>query len=499
MRLQLLIASVLSSWVCGAESDHPVEVFAGPNFPNSTPVYDFHCDEANVFKNKVPCVVHCEAKGCNNAVELCKKYKSEGCGYVFLRVGGKRAVLKRLATDEEIKRLNLDKYKDILKVPDSRFHDELHDDEPISLGSFARRDKRFLEAGNKVLNDARKSPIVQGKRPFIPMPNHCSWKKGRMSSSSQWDNDIWNSQVGMIVVNYRSPFSLLNSLLTWQSSGLLDMVDDKIAILSEASDIEIAICKSFGLRIVQPSKVGIPSEHKLREDALSIGAAFYYGLQYIRNDYVLFLESDFSMDTELSKESIYSELLSSVVLLERGSALVRLSSRKNMGTFSFHDCRNNHKFVLANDKDALSRRRNWYNFYCPTKNQKKNGMPFDRAVTDCLTSPKYKCFTSRDSNWSLNACMIRKSSMLNNKYKIHPPVKAEPRKFFAKRMNLTLPLNENQEFQLSIPEIAQALGSHKQDAFEDVMLFGLNWGKWDVPLCLAEEGLFIHSRIDARG
>ena len=34
-------------------------------------------------------------------------------------------------------------------------------------------------------------------------------------------------------------------------------------------------------------------------------------------------------------------------------------------------------------------------------------------VAQCLDVPKYRCHTSYDTNWSLNAVMVKRSTMLN--------------------------------------------------------------------------------------
>jgi hypothetical protein len=42
---------------------------------------------------------------------------------------------------------------------------------------------------------------------------------------------------------------------TWQSSGLLQMVTEKVAILNDPYPSEIAIAREFGFEVVQPKDI----------------------------------------------------------------------------------------------------------------------------------------------------------------------------------------------------------------------------------------------------
>ena len=61
---------------------------------------------------------------------------------------------------------------------------------------------------------------------------------------------------------------------------------------------------------------------------------------------------------------------------------------------------------------TFGRRRNWWSFYCPE---------FSRpgSVADCETGGdvQLRCFTSWDSNWSLNAVLVDRESALEKKWK----------------------------------------------------------------------------------
>jgi hypothetical protein len=334
--------------------------------------------------------------------------------------------------------------------------------EKIATGGSFKNPKLNLASSRK---SKQRSFFRKREEPMVT-PNYCGPSLSARGIKDQaavdeWRQNILSSKISLIVVNLQSPFSLLNSLQSWNQSGLLDMLDETIVILNQASIVELSMCESFGVKVVQPKFMDIPVEHKRKRDLLTIGSSFYHGLRIARNDHVLFLESDFEIDLNLPVESIYAQLLGAVGMLDRGMGLVRLSSRKNMGTHSFHEC-SRQEFVISTDPtDVLLRKRNWFRFYCPTWNKKQGGHKLDNYVTDCLSDPlvHYKCFTSRDSSWSLNACMVKKSGVMNDTFSFHLPISEKDQKAHLSLQELR---KAYPVYSMTIPEIGVNFCSQKQ-------------------------------------
>jgi len=114
---------------------------------------------------------------------------------------------------------------------------------------------------------------------------------------------------------------------------------------------------------------------------------------------------------------------------------VRLRSTRDQGCSGFRACASGANKPDWSGKSTRARRRNWLSFYCDDANHPPS------AVADCISSGRsvrFRCFTSRDSNWSLNAVMVHRRAMLeqvSGKPKrerpqvaiaIAPPVAAEP-------------------------------------------------------------------------
>jgi hypothetical protein len=269
---------------------------------------------------------------------------------------------------------------------------------------------------------------------------------------SQWEDDFVNNSISLVVVNMNSPMSFLNSVRSWDEVGLLEMVDERIAILSNSTAAEVAIAIRYGFKIIRP--VDIETTFKLDDDIFTLSSAFYFGLQLASNENILFLETDFAADLKLSRSQLSMELIGAIGMLDRGSLLVRLLSRKGMGTYSFQNC-DSQKF------DDIDRKRNWYTFYCNRDRNMKSApsKKIRMAGNSCLESPNFKCFTSRDSNWSLNACIVRKSRMIESRYQFILPDK---RKRKRKPVDIAKFTSDNKTVSISIPNIGLYFCSHKQ-------------------------------------
>ena len=76
-------------------STKSIEKHTFEDFPSDRIALHFPCKESNMFATNCACHVKCTELTCQNAMDLCKKYRdSVGCKYVLIR-GGKT---KKIAT-----------------------------------------------------------------------------------------------------------------------------------------------------------------------------------------------------------------------------------------------------------------------------------------------------------------------------------------------------------------------------------------------------------------
>ena len=454
----LLLLLLLLFYISAIVSlNNEIEVYPMTSFPRNIIAFHFPCTENEIFDTNCACHTRCKDKMCSNAINLCKQYSREGCKYVLIRGTDNRkiATLKRAITLEEHKRYSYDakvypkdenEAKKLLKKRKSSKHSK-------SMGSNL---KQVMERGGpsmkQVLNDLTKKETKDIK--------YCDMDTKNSSLYNNNIDEFLKKGIALVALNYRAPLTLLNSVRSWNSSGLLSMMEDKVMILNDPYTNEILLSLDNGFRVVQPNEIEGSKTNKL--NVFTIGAAFYYSLHLTTSEYILFLENDFSIDTTLSTQEIAKQLFAAAGMLDNGAEVVRLLSRKGQGCGTFKGC-HHHGFNLKAIK-PIERTRNWFSFYCPRDDNKD-------LVSDCLPNPRFRCFTSWDSNWSLNAVMIKRQSMLEKQY------------------------SSNSKSKVTIADIALQ-SAYEQDKFESSMIQTYVWMRWKVPICISYDGLFLHEEIE---
>lgn len=131
-------------------------------------------------------------------------------------------------------------------------------------------------------------------------------------------------RVCLVVVSYRAPRSLENSVRSWARAGLLDLVDDKIMWLNAATDQERALGAEFGFRVLEPRnmtyhvfKTDFPQAFKGRRpqrlpalvvgserNSWTVGPSLVHAADMTDADYVLFLEKDFMIEDHVRERMV---------------------------------------------------------------------------------------------------------------------------------------------------------------------------------------------------
>eukprot|EP01033_Poteriospumella_lacustris_P006673 gene6673-4811_t len=430
-----------------------------------------------MFATNCACHLRCTDSQCENAKKICKKYEDNGCRYVLLR-GGKNnriATLKRVPTQQELQQFDLSAYpKSFAEMEGSKWATMMRDSQSNasrinSRGSFRSLVEQLGPKGGNLMREvfelgANSSAKHCGSR-YAATPAVGS---GSVPLSKQDREDAQQAflsrGIALVALSYHTPMTLLNSMRSWKQSGLLDMVTERVAILNDPLPQEVAIALEHGFRIVQPRDV--PGSKMSKSNVWTIGAAFYYALTQIQSEYLLFLENDFKMDVLSSPQNTMMELVGGAALLDSGIEIIRLNSRRYQGCNTFKSC--DHHGIDLQSQAPGDRLRNWFAFYCRDR-QVAAQKPY---VSDCSSEPDYRCFTSWDTNWTLNAVLVKKGTMLTKKY----------------------PMKDNKSFK-SIADIG--LDQYrKQDGFESAMVFSIPWQRWQVPICISYNGLFIHEEIE---
>lgn len=139
-------------------------------------------------------------------------------------------------------------------------------------------------------------------------------------------NRFLNKTIAVAALSYRTPRTLANSMRSWNESGFLHLMNERVALLNDPLVVDRAVAAAHGFELKEPSF--FEGAKTSRPNVFTIGAAFYHVLTLLRSDFVVFLENDFKIDSSLSVETIAQELLAAAGMLERGAEVVRLLSRK---------------------------------------------------------------------------------------------------------------------------------------------------------------------------
>jgi len=301
-------------------------------------------------------------------------------------------------------------------------------------------------------------------------------------------DEFLKKRIGILCVTHETPKSLRNSMESWKKSGLLDLVDEKILWVNsvEAKWGEHGIGREFGFRVIDPmfmawSKLPrdstyLPTSHPsyghrmfksqehqdnyphplmmMHDNSFTFPVSFYWGVQLAQSDFILVLEKDFAVDTDLTPDEMAVELWGAAYMMGvHGIPYIRMRSRKDLGTSGLPDCTRG-GCGYTNGGNSWVRQANQFNFY--------NG-GFTQNVDDCLPKPRVRCYSNVDANWSNNAMMLSKTWAV-----------------YTYR---------------DLVDVAGFMWNNNGD-FEVEML-NRDWGHTaQVNMCLMYDGLFLHKEID---
>ena len=461
-----------------------IETYQLNQFPRHKVALHFACEESNIFATNCACHIRCKEPTCKSAYKVCEKYRhSKGCKYVLLRGSGRNkiATMKRTPTAEETARFKVDHYPTTMDAAvdtAGKWHRAFVAQQRLSgaptLADLVRRaGDRGRLALDAVTHGVADHPLCKAgaatnktaaAAPSPPASSSWSWSSP-FAPSTAAGTGFENDGIALVSLNYRTPMTLLNTVRTWNASGLLSMARERLIVLNDPYPSEVAIALEHGFTILQPKN--IPGGKLAKPNVLTIGAAFYYALKQVTSAYVLFLENDFKVDAALGPDEIIAELVGAAGMLRSGAEVVRLLSRKTKGCGTFKDC--NHANIHLDATDPTKRVRNWYSFYC----RENDGKAGRADVADCLKPEApvaFRCFTSWDSNWTLNGVMVKRASMLGKQYP-------------AASQAATIA-------DIGLKSFAQ------QDAFESSMIHEHRWMAWKVPICISYNGLFQHEEVE---
>ena len=167
----------------------------------------------------------------------------------------------------------------------------------------------------------------------------------------------------------------------------MNLVQERVAYLSEALPAEVALAEFYGFVVRQPRNISSVEVRRAAPDRLTIGATFYHAMATMDSSFILVLEKDFSLPASINLHTLEEELLISMLLIKAGAFMVRLRSQFDSGCSGFRSCEGGANKPDWHGKLTRARRRNWFSFYCepPTVHNRWFALPlfFSFALTFC--------------------------------------------------------------------------------------------------------------------
>ena len=115
----------------------------------------------------------------------------------------------------------------------------------------------------------------------------------------------------------------------------MNLVQERVAYLSEALPAEVALAEFYGFVVRQPRNISSVEVRRAAPDRLTIGATFYHAMATMDSSFILVLEKDFSLPASINLHTLEEELLISMLLIKAGAFMVRLRSQFDSGCSGF--------------------------------------------------------------------------------------------------------------------------------------------------------------------
>jgi hypothetical protein len=192
--------------------------------------------------------------------------------------------------------------------------------------------------------------------------------------------------IGVGILAWKSGQTLVDTLVTYHESGLLNVVGSTVILFQEFSEEDKLIAEHFNIEYIP------------LHDNIGIGYGFVRLAQYINQPYFLTLEHDWKLIENVL--ITYNRLQSGIQLIQNGADAVRYRHRTNPGYphFSFRHQGNELTYYdeeIGCTSPHLLDAIHW------TEHPDEKFAPHIQKEND------YYVTTSRYGNWTNNPCMYR--------------------------------------------------------------------------------------------
>lgn len=177
--------------------------------------------------------------------------------------------------------------------------------------------------------------------------------------------DLAHVTISLVTVSYRTPRSLANGVASWNASGLLELVDQKLMWLNAALDVEKELGRRHGFKVVtadQSDLEWIVPRHRAQitidsqgddsrkdqfpfaekgddgKQAIWVAPSLLLALHETTADVTIFLEKDYASNLALSRRDLVRQLLAGVAAIVGDTPVVRLRDRDDPDRWALMNC-----------------------------------------------------------------------------------------------------------------------------------------------------------------
>ncbi|SDL86230.1 glycosyltransferase family 2 protein [Chryseobacterium taihuense] len=197
-------------------------------------------------------------------------------------------------------------------------------------------------------------------------------------------------QFSICILSWNNLISLENTLKSYKKNGLLDLSDDIIVLIQDASAKEIELAKKYKIKYIA------------LDENIGIGKGFMKLAENALYESILFLENDWQLVEE--KNIVHLRLNSGLELLKKGYDIVRYRSRTKPG----HPL-----YSIAFKGRELDYYDDWHKCTSPHLLESLYWLDPALEFPDKIQKEgEYFITTSRWANWTNNPFLIKKEFYL---------------------------------------------------------------------------------------
>ena len=209
-------------------------------------LFDIPCPGQSDGNPVCACQISCP-KGsapCEKAKNICKS--KPDCIDFDVNPDKSWATLKRGPSDEEMRIFEWEGMSYSMSDVRAKFGS-------VDGSSLGRGDKKLADVMEMAeLADGGGADVKSDRSPLCFGGGGAAAGQEYKNQNPATPEELKDKTLGIVGLSYQTPGTLLNSMLSWESSGLLDVSSERLLLLNDPHPGEVALGLDYDFRVVQP-------------------------------------------------------------------------------------------------------------------------------------------------------------------------------------------------------------------------------------------------------